>query len=325
MKIKHFIYILFLFIATNISFAQSGMNFSDLYKRLEPYFDDAMINDVKNQLPQGSKYKIWGWDVGDFSGDTYPDLAITIKLSSDKQKISHVYLFVDLDGYLTNVSEFKYKYFELPLEIGVVIRFDKCYITKKIKKYNWLIKSYKFDNGVLILNEIYETEQKGKYTHQKTTNYQTLQTIDKYIVTNNNDLALYSNYLSIPSFLRSRIIFKGYKTQAFSNYIDFVNKGAYYWKGDKDCSFYVSSAYDNHFLYMTIKVNDDFITQPLCDTCASDYAEVWFDVSLKALSSNRFVEKKGNKLFSGKKVKEEFSLSKFSPAILRANVLISKM
>ncbi len=313
MTIKHIIYILFFFTIANTSFAQSGMTFSDLSKRLEPYFDEEMINDVKTQLPKDSKYKIWGWDVGDFSGDSYSDLAITIKLSSDKQKIAHVYLFVDLEGYLTNVTEFKYHYFELPIEIGVVIRYNNCYITKKIKKYNWFIKSYQFDNGVLILNEDYETEQKNKYTHQKTINYSSLQTIDKYIVTNNNDLALYSNYLTIPSYLRSRMIFTGHQTQAFSNYIDYVDKGAYYWNGDKDCSFYVSSAYDDQYLYMTVTVNDDKITQPLCDTCISDYIEVWFDVSPKTLNGNRLVEKKGNKLYFRKKGKRGIFSFKIFP------------
>jgi hypothetical protein len=50
------------------SFSQSGMTFNELEQRLTPYYAEALINDVRLQLPQGSNYRIWGWDVGDFSG-----------------------------------------------------------------------------------------------------------------------------------------------------------------------------------------------------------------------------------------------------------------
>ena len=42
------------------------MRFPELAKKLEPYFAEDLINDIKNQLPQQSNYAIWGWDVGDF-------------------------------------------------------------------------------------------------------------------------------------------------------------------------------------------------------------------------------------------------------------------
>ncbi|MFC2131801.1 sugar-binding protein [Bacteroidota bacterium] len=276
--------------------SQSGMRFEELSKRIEPYFAEVLIEDVKAQLPQGSDYKIWGWDVGDFSGDGYNDLAISVKISGEKKKVNHVYLFVDMDGVLTNVAQFPFDYVEMPLEIGIVIRYNTCHITKKREKFNWVIRGFRFDNGALVLNDLFETEKIGKYTHEKTTDYQTLKNTENYIITNNNDIVFSTNYLTIPSFYRSRLIYKGYQDKTKSNYIDYVHKGAYYWKGDKDCSFYVSSAYNEKFLYFTIYVNDDTIVDQKCDTCAADFVEVWFDTSPQAKNGERFVERKGKQL-----------------------------
>jgi len=282
--------------------SQAGMRFEELSKRLEQYYAEPLINDIKSQLPQGVDYRIWGWDVGDFSGDSYNDLALSVKLSGDKKKTNYVYMFVDLDGYLTKVSEMPFEYVEMPLEIGVVIRYGICNITKKREKFNWEIKGFRFDNGVLVQQDIFETEKIGKYTHEKTVDYRSLRIKEKYIVTNNSTTVYSTDHLIIPSFFRSRLIYKGYQEKTNSNYIDYVKNGAYYWYGDDDCSFNISSAYDDRFLYFTIELNDEEIVFPRCDTCCGDNVEIWFDVSREAKKGDRFVERKGENLKFRKKV-----------------------
>ena len=283
-------------------FTQAGMRFEELSKRLEQYFAEPLLNDIKAQLPQGTDYRVWGWDVGDFSGDSYNDLALSVKLSGDKKKTNYVFLFVDLDGYLTKVAELPFDYVEMPLEIGVVIRYGICNITKKRERFNWIIKGFKFDNGVLIQQDIFETEKIGKYTHEKTIDYSSLRTNERYIVTNNNTTVYSTDHLIIPSFFRSRLIYKGYQDKTLSNYIDYVKNGAYYWYGDDDCSFKVSSAYDDKYLYFTAEIKDENIVNPRCDTCCGDNVELWFDVSHEAKKGDRFVERKGENLKFRKKV-----------------------
>jgi hypothetical protein len=295
---KKNIIVLLMFIAFSAFplYSQSGMRFEELAKKLESYFASELIDDVKSQLPQGSDYKVWGWDIGDFSGDGFNDLALSIKVSAEKKKVNDVYLFVDIDGFLTNVSKFTFDYVEMPLEIGVVIRYNTCYVTKKREQFSWIIKGYRFDNGVLFLEDVFETEKIGKYTYEKNTNYQTLKNTEKYIVNSNNETVFYTNFLAIPSFNRSRLIYKGYQSETKSNFVDYVLSGAYWWKGDADCSFSVASAYNDKELYFTISVNDDSIIDQLCDTCEADYVEVWFDTSPQTRKGNRFVERKGDNL-----------------------------
>ncbi|MFN3270167.1 MAG: hypothetical protein ACK42G_06260, partial [Candidatus Kapaibacteriota bacterium] len=121
------------------------MTVAEFKTKLEQYFNEEMINDVFDKISQKTKFTIWGWDVGDFSGDNNPDLAFSIKILGESRKYTYVYLFVDIDGYLELVYVQPFEYVELPLEIGISIRNNKCSITQKRKKDYWTIKSFSFD------------------------------------------------------------------------------------------------------------------------------------------------------------------------------------
>lgn len=288
-------YILIFLIFSSFSLSQSGMTFQEFSKRLETYFDIELINDLHKKLPQGTNYSIWGWDVGDFSGDGNNDVAFTVKLTTERKRIATVYLFVDMGGYLTEVDEQQYTYVDLPIEIGIIIKNNACYITKKNKLYDWEIKSFRFDNGNLILLDNYTTEKLDGYTYECTDNYHTLQNIEKYISSNKKEPKFIANYMVIPSYGRGREIYKGFSAEAFVDKIDYVSKGAYYWKGKDDASFSIKSAYDDDYLYMTIRVWDDVYIPQNCDSCLGDYIEAWFDIT-PIKSDSRLLKTSGEKI-----------------------------
>lgn len=277
-------------------FSQAGIKFAELARRLEPYFDKALILDIQRQLPQGSDYSIWGWDVGDFSGDGNIDVAMSIKLATERKRIAQVYLFVDIDGYLTKAGQFSYSFVDLPLEIGVVIRDNACYITQKNKQYDWLIRGYTFDNGSLILLDEFTTSRIDNLTYETYRNYITLRNTQKYIVTGSGKVEHLSDYLVIPSYPRNRLIYKGYNPEPMIGKIDYVYKGAYHWKGEDDASFTVRSAYDDDYLYMTVNVTDDVVVAQNCDTCPCDHVELWLDVNPPESDRSRYVKSTGSKL-----------------------------
>ncbi len=287
--------VIIFFLFTLSVYSQGGMKFPEFSKRLEPYFDSELIADLEKRLPQGSNYSIWGWDAGDFSGDGNYDVAFTVKIAADNRKIVQVYMFVDIDGYLTEVSQMSYEYFELPLEIGIIIKQNTCFVTKKFKQFNWEIKGYRFDNGNINLIDQFTTEKLDKFTHETYDNFDKLQRGEKYVSTNKNDIKFQVNYVSVPSYSRGRQIFRGFPSEAIVDKIDFVTKGAYYWKGSDDASFTIKSAYDSEYLYLTLRVKDDFFIPLNCDNCSADYFEAWFDVTpLK--TESRFLKKSGDKL-----------------------------
>ncbi len=271
--------------------AQSGMSFADFSKKLEPYFDKELIDDIPAQLPQGSDYKIWSWDVGDFSGDGFNDVAFAVKIMGDKRKVMNIYLLTDIEGFLTTVAQFQYYYVDLPLEVGVVIKENACYTTRKREEFSWVVRGYRYDMGSVILLDEFTTAKVDKYTRETYKNYQTLQTSERFLNTSTDETAFSTKYLSIPCYPRGRQMYRGYTGEAISKSVDNVPKGAFYWGGENDCSYSVRSVYDEDFLYMTILVKDDELITGRCDTCTADYVDIWFDTNQPGDDGERFVSK----------------------------------
>jgi hypothetical protein len=254
------------------------MRYPEFSARLNKYFPSLLLEDVEEQLPQTDNYTIWSWDVGDFSGDGFNDVAFTLR-PSGKSRIGVVYMFVNMDGYLTKVAAIDYTYVELPLEIGIVIKHNKCSVTKKNKKYDWIIRSYNFDNGTLMISDEFSTKRIETLTKEKRIDYKNLHNSEKYFTSRGEKVLFKADYMTIPSYSRNRKIYKGYNSDAGMVYVDYVYRGAFWWKGREDASYSVSSAYDHQYLYMTVDVNDDEVVTDSGKLKASDYLEIWFDIN----------------------------------------------
>jgi hypothetical protein len=277
-------------ISSGLLHAQSGMTFEQLQPKLQQYFIDELIGDVKDQLPKGIGYTIWGWDVGDFSGDGVNDLALSIRLAGDKSKTVNVYLFTDIEGYLTNVGKFSYNFFALPIEVGVSIKDNACSVVEKQKDFEWTVTSYRLTAGSLIVLNKFKTERAKLLTHEAERNFQTLYGTEKYRETRSGDEVFTSEFLSLPAYVRGRKIVQGYATDAQSGSIRFVTQGSFYWQGDKDCSFDVRCAYNEQYLFYLVRVKDDKVIGERVEGGTTEKIEVWLDVSN---TGNRFVRSGG--------------------------------
>lgn len=275
---------LFLFLLPNLVFSQNGMTFEELKEKVTKYFDEALINDIVKELPIGDNYKIWGWDVGDFSGDGYFDLAFAVRKFGVGNKKVDVYLFCDIEGYLVKVAKIEKDFYEIPLEVGIVIKNNVCYITQKQKQFHWFVEGFTFDNGNIILVDKFETEKLSNFTKETYKNFIELHSKEKYLDTKTGKTKYEVEYITIPSYPRGNVVYKGFNNSAFIYNIDYVLKGAYDWQGENDASFYVSSAYDEDFLYLTIDVRDETVVVPSCEDCVGDFVEIWFNIDNVASS-----------------------------------------
>ena len=68
MKRTLLIIILFILAYSDNLLSQSGIDYPEFEKKLLPFFAEELISDIPKQLPMGSRFTVWGWDVGDFSG-----------------------------------------------------------------------------------------------------------------------------------------------------------------------------------------------------------------------------------------------------------------
>jgi hypothetical protein len=259
------------------SFSQSGISFAEFSKRLENYFDKDMIMDLQKSIPNIDKCTIWGWDVGDFSGDGNNDVAFTIKINAEKKSKVYLNLFVDIDGYFVKVGEFPYNYIDLPLEVGATIKNGVCYVAQKLGASNWKMNGFQVFNGSLIFKEDFYSRKFEYFTVDNSVDYFTLQNTEKVFENTKGTEKYLRKYFVIPSYNRGRLIFNGFNNTVKVDDVDFVNKGAFYWNGPKDCYFEATSAYDEEYLYFQVKVYDDIVTNKTCNNCFGDYVSIWFD------------------------------------------------
>ncbi|MDR0926514.1 MAG: hypothetical protein LBO69_01945 [Ignavibacteria bacterium] len=283
--------IIILFFAALPIFPQSGMKYSEFAKKLETYFHPDLIDDITQSLTR-TDFTVWSWDVGDFSDDGHNDVAFAIRRLGNKDRNMDVYMFADIDGYLVNVGQFKYEFVELPLEVGVAFRYGVLYVTQKFKQFNWKIDGFKLTGGSLLYYDRYNTSRIGKYTHETYTNYYALRNTEKYLQTANSKTDFWTDYYSITSYRRNRFIYKGITDDTFVNDIAFCPEGAYWWQGDSDLSYYVSSAYDDDFLYFTVLVVDDKVVQPYNNIENGEQIELYINPTNYDLEADRFAEVK---------------------------------
>ncbi len=302
--------IIIVFLIGGMLYGQSGSRFPEFAKKMEYYFDKELIADLEKALPQGVNYTIWGWDVGDFSGDGHYDVAFVVRMASERKRIVQVYLFVDMDGFLTQVAKFPYKFINTPLEVGIIIKSNACLITKKHKQFNWSIRGYSFLDGNLVLYDDYTTERKGKFTKETYCNYQKLESTLKYVLTKKKQTKFFTKYTTIPAYPRGRIIYRGYSSEAHISDIDFISRGAWYWTGEQDGSYDIKTVYDDEYLYISMKIRDDNFVPQYCDTCIGDYVQLWFDFSNINSKTSRFPQIKRNRVISKNNKNEEiFSIT----------------
>ncbi len=258
--------------------AQSGMTFEEFQRRADPYFAEDLLADVRNAMPLGANYRIWGWDVGDFSGDGIYDLAVSVHVLGSRKRECLVYMFVDVDGYLVNISKMPFAFIDLPLEVGVVVKDTSCFVTVKRKAEDWSILGYRFREGAVVLVDQFVTDRVEAFGHETYRSFQTLKSRERFL-RKDDEAAYESEYMTLPCYSRSRQVFAGFVSEAMAQRIENVTEGSYWWTGEEDASFRARMVYDDDYLYLRVYVRDSNVVTGWCDTCVADHIELHLDVA----------------------------------------------
>lgn len=271
--------ILVVFMGLSVSLqAQSGMEFAEFKRKIEPYFAEDLIEDLRAAMPQGAQYRVWGWDVGDFSGDGYHDVAFSVNILGTRKRECIVYLFIDNEGFLVNIARYPLQYVDLPLEVGVVIKEGACFVTQKKKAESWSIRGYQYRDGAVVHFDEFVSDRVESYGHEAYRNFRTLETRERFIGPK-GDAVFETSYQTIPCYQRGRQIFAGYASEVMVNEVRNVHDGAFWWKGPDDGSFSAKAVFDDDFLYLRINVLDSTVVTGWCDTCTADRFEIWLDAT----------------------------------------------
>lgn len=258
---------------------QNAISLEDLQTRIDPYFAPELFQDIKDALPQAG-IDVWGYDVGDYSGDGANDFVLAFRQKGDGRKKVNVYFFVDEDGIVRLIKEMQTDFIELPIEVGVAITEGKAITTKKMKEDNWEILGYAYRNGVVMLVDRFTTEKMGQMVYETYRNFQSLEGYERYINSVDTTVLFRSDFLTIPSYTRGRDVSSGYQATADAHLSRYITRGSYYWKDERDLTLFSRSAYDDDYLYFNLIVRDDEVVTsgPNTPDSTADRLELWFDM-----------------------------------------------
>jgi len=152
--------------------------------------------------------------------------------------------------------------------------------------------------GDVVLIDHYETEQEDvtgtakvkarAIGHEVYRNYESLRTKESYY-NGKDEAAMFSSaYTTLPSYQRLREIYPGYGRIASDTTKDFIIAGSGFRRDASDLSIRsLQAAYNDDYLYLAVRVRDDYVIggQPKME--ANDRVSLWFDTKYTGDRRNR--------------------------------------
>lgn len=272
-----------------------GMPIDSLRSRLasELRIADA-AEQLRSQISNYDNMRVWGMATGDFSNDAAPDLAISLYdiTGGASQRFVMVRLFQNQNGRLVPMLSRSAQYFESPIEVGLSIDHSAVSIIQKTGENSWFQEAYTIQFGDVILTERFDTEsqpvqaatgqQPRIFGRQISRNYENLFTREMYFGGATGENLLSAEYYTIPAYNRLRSVYPGYGSWMMDTSSRFILQGASTRRGAADLSIEKGlAAYDDEYLYISLSVNDDYLSSGNNNIESNDRVVLWLDTYLK--------------------------------------------
>ncbi len=262
--------------------SNESITFDEFVRRVDIAFTDELFKDLRKKLP--TDFAIWGYDVGDFSGDGKYDIAVSIKPKHYAEKKLQVRFFLNQGDSVLDLRTMDVSYHSIPLEVGFTTENGVCFMTTKLGDYNWLIRGYTYYNGSFILVDRYEATRlfpsvakQWQVGYETYINYRNLLSDENFFNAVNNSGYAKLNYYAYPAYRKGRAIFKDYATAVVDTTDKFILAGRDHWKGASDVSFASRACYDSSAIRFSMEVIDDSVVTSNVNPDGNDYVQLWFD------------------------------------------------
>jgi hypothetical protein len=269
--------LLFSQVELSISFDQFSREVGDI-------FSPDQIAYIREQTPV--QCNIYGYAIGDYSGDYLPDLALSIRTKELRGKKMKLYYFVSDEEQFIEVRRNILEFYDVPIEIGFTIENGICYTTQKKGKNNWTIRGYTYRDGNFFLVDSYESTRKfirgtggPQVGYEMSVNYRSLNTSEHYYNLGNEKPYLAAQYFTFPAYPIEQNIHPFLYYVVRDTATKYIISGREFWRGRSDAGFESAVFYDDAFLYFFAWVIDDTVEfqSQQWDNC--DYVQLWFDLS----------------------------------------------
>jgi hypothetical protein len=267
-----------------------SITFEEFKKKLEGVFSEDQFASLRSFLPQD--FEIWGYDVGDFSGDDEFDVAISVKPNDLKGKRVQVFFFVNDGPGFIEASTLQVGYFEIPIEVGFTVEHDVCFMTSKEQDHHWFITGYTFHNGSFVLVDRFEVGRRSiggggtEIGYEVYNNYETLASRESFFNVSNGKLFLGAQYYTFPVYRVGRRPLPDFVTSLQDTSGKYFVGGKDNWRGPRDLGFSAGVVYDDSALYCHFRVIDDSLVVGTRDVADDDCVSLWFDLKASRMNAS---------------------------------------
>lgn len=280
------------------SFAQ-GMIVDSILPRIgTELHNPALAEQLRDLIPDYANAHVWGLAIGDFTHDSLPDLAISVYDAGSASNKVRVYLFENVDNKrLADEFEREIPYVESPIEVGLDVDSSIITITQKTGDNHWVQEGYSIIYGDVTLVSRYETQEIGLAAkngkphplgHDVYRNYRSLLTRENYFTGETGGPMLSQSYYTLPSYERTRELYPGYGDLLSDSSTDFIIGGLGLQRDASDLSIRsMRTAYTDDYIYIALRVRDDYVIGGNSNDDANDRVTFWFDTKYTGDRLNR--------------------------------------
>src|SRR5262249_25593704 len=108
--------------------------------------------------------------------------------------------------------------------------------------------------------------------------YENLRTKESYFSGTSDNPLLAESFFTLPSYSRFREIYPGYGHLMFDSSTDYIISGSGFRRDANDLSIRsLQAAYNDDYLYLSIRVRDDYVVGGQAALASNDRVSFWFD------------------------------------------------
>lgn len=205
---------------------------------------------------------MYGYDIGDLTGNDKPDLVISLKKPKARWNDVFIYFFTTQDEGFELIKVISRRYNDDPLEVAFYIENGTCFVTDKVKDRYWQVDGYSIQK--FVFRQVYHWTNHplpgGTYGIQVDSDYRTMKTLEIYYKSESLAQVLKNRYLTVPAYPSDLRIPADLPYVVTDTGAAMVLEGVSSWSGLEDCRLSTFARYDSATLFLSAAIADDVVS-----------------------------------------------------------------
>lgn len=259
-----------------------SLDYTRFSQVLRRHMSEVLVQDIISKLPSNSK--VYGFDVGDITGDSLADVMLSIRPDEARTRELEILVFVRVGERMERAATLRKRYVGEPIEVGFAVEDGVCRITQKLAEYAWNITGYTVADLVFQETDAWNTHRVAApgyaaYGVETVDDYRTLRATETYYRLADARTVHRSRYRTIPAFPAGRSIPPMLVRTLVEDDARGILSGSSSWFGTDDCALSVEAWWDSTVVTLAVAVDDERLLAP--GSAAGDRLELHLDLSGK--------------------------------------------